>query len=55
MQPGGLVMKPAAGWTTYGTGRAAFPLFQGVARSGLNDSFEFRERLKSVPHLHLIM
>jgi len=31
--------EDSAGWTTYGTSRAAFSLFQGVA-SHMNDSSE---------------
>ena len=36
--------EASAGWTSYGTSRAAFSSFQGVARCDINDSF----------HIHVI-
>jgi hypothetical protein len=34
--------EASAGWTTYGTSRAAISLFQGVVKINMSDSLQIR-------------
>jgi hypothetical protein len=34
--------EASAGWTTYGTSRAAISLFQGIVKDNISDSIQIR-------------